>query len=257
MDKACQLTFIGRRDGNHTLTVTHRKLRIGLHDAGSLGGLQHLLQPFGRLPLAFTNRAANRIQLLGGRITHRGIGIDHAVDLCQQMREALHTPRQGEQRLVLGLAVADKTHHLTHRTQGRTEHHHLLHIEERTLHLQFADHLHQIGILPTREVVLHHQELAHLVGQRQTALNLLRHGRKGLLLDASACRGHRGERGHLLTQTVETDLLFEGRGIDHRYSAFLAALAAFLVSFLTRFSARFSAFSFAFSASLPKTERCT
>ena len=59
VNESLQLAFVDRCNRDHRPPVTHRQRGVGLDDAGLLGSLQHLLQPFGSLPFAFTNGTAH------------------------------------------------------------------------------------------------------------------------------------------------------------------------------------------------------
>ena len=59
MDEAVELAFVRGRDGDHGTTVADRDLRVGLDDAGPLGGREDRLQALGCLTLAFADGAAH------------------------------------------------------------------------------------------------------------------------------------------------------------------------------------------------------
>ena len=62
VDEALQLALVRSGDGNHGVSVADGKLGVGIDDARPLGGSQHLLQPLGRLPLAFADGATHLLQ---------------------------------------------------------------------------------------------------------------------------------------------------------------------------------------------------
>ena len=91
----------------------------------------------------------------------------------------------------------------------------LLHVEERTLDTQFGDDVINIGIVSSGKIALHVEHEAHLVGQRQSPLDLARRGRKTLVGKPLAGGAHGTTGRNLLTKPVETYFLLECGRVNH------------------------------------------
>ena len=154
-------------------------------------------------------------QRRGGRVADVAEAVDDRLDAAHDLGEGLDAVRQVVQRRVVLPAPADKLDDRPDERQRPLQEDHLGHVEERAGDAQLGDDLVRIGILAAREVALHVEQQAHLVGQCQAPLDLLRRGGKGFGREQLA-RGTHGTTGRdLLTQAVEADLLFKRSGINH------------------------------------------
>ena len=182
---------------------------------GPVGAREPRLQALGCLTLAFADGAPHLGQRRGGRVADVAEAVDDRLDAAHDLGEGLDAVRQVVQRRVVLPAPTDKLDDRPDERQRPLQEDHLGHIEERTGDAQFGDDLVRIGILAAREVALHVEQQAHLVGQRQAPFDLLRRGGKGFGREQLARSTHGTTGRDLLTQAVEADLLFKRSGINH------------------------------------------
>ena len=215
VDKAVQFAFVARRNRDHGLAVADRDLGVGIDDARPLGRRQHGLQPLGRLPFAFADGAADLLQGGRGVVLHLAEAVENAVDALHDLRKGRNAPRAGMEGRITLLAADDERDDAADCGQRPAQGHDLLHVEERTFDAQFGDDVIDVGVLAPGEIMLHIQQQAHFVGERQPPFDLARRGRKALRGEPLAGGAHGATCRDLLAEPVETYLLLECSRVNH------------------------------------------